>query len=100
MSDLFRDLIIWPKRIKLCETEFQLENPGHGVIIGGKLGFVEEAAAVIWKLSLASGSTGICLRKIDHSLNTRSSSASRAKEDPSSGDDNEERTIPQAEAKH
>lgn len=74
------------------------------VIIRGKLSFVEEGAAIaiIWKLSLASGSTGVCLRKIDHHVNTGSSSASCAKEDLtiSSGDDNEKRRIPQAEAEH
>lgn len=70
------------------------------VIIRGKLSFVEEGAAIIWKLSFASGSTGICLRKTDHSVSTESSSASWAKEDLtiSSGDDDEKRKIPQAEA--
>jgi hypothetical protein len=58
----------------------------------------KKGSAVIWKLSLASGSTGICFRKIGHSVSAGSSSASCAKEDlMSSGDDNESRMIPQAE---
>lgn len=91
----FRNLIFLLKRIKLLKIESQIENPGHMVITQGKLSFVE-GTAVIWKLSLASGNTGICLRKIDHSASAGSSSA---KEDRSSAD-NEERTIPQANEKH
>lgn len=55
------------KSIKLHKIGSQLENPGHVAIIPRKLSFMEEGTAFIWKLSLASGSTGICLRKIDHS---------------------------------
>lgn len=93
----FRNLIFLLKRIKLLKIESQIENPGHMIITQGKLSFVEEGTAVIWKLSLASGNAGICLRKIDHSVSLGSSSA---KEDLSSADDNEERTIPQANEKH
>lgn len=67
MSDLIRGLFILLKRIKLHETESWQENPGHMVIRRGKLGFVEERAAVIWKLSLVSDSRGIYLQKIDRS---------------------------------
>lgn len=81
MSDLIRGLFILLKRIKLHETESWQENPGHMVIRREKLGFVEERAAVIWKLSLVSGSRGIYLQKIDRSVSARSSSASCAKED-------------------
>lgn len=81
MSGLVRGLIILLKRIKLHKIASRQENPGHVVITRGKLGFGEERAAVLWKLSLVSGSRGTYLRKIDHSVSARSSPASCAKED-------------------
>ena len=81
MSALVRGLIILLKRIKLHEIASRQENPGCTVITRGKLGFGEKTPAVLWKLSLISGSRGIYLRKIDHSVNARSSPASCAKED-------------------
>lgn len=83
MSYLVRDLLILLKSIKSDKIGSRLENPGYMVITHGKLGFVEEAPAVIciWNLTLASGSTRICFRKMDHPVNTGSSSTSCAKED-------------------
>lgn len=71
-------LIILIEKKKLHKTKSQLEDPGPMVIAWGELSFLEEGLTVVWKSSLASGSTGVSLREIDHH---GSSSAPSAKED-------------------